>query len=29
MATEFNIGSFFARWIFAVALVFGTYNPSD
>jgi hypothetical protein len=29
MATEFNIGSFFARWIFAIALVFGTYNPSD
>ena len=29
MATEFNVGSFFARWIFAVALVFGTYNPSD
>lgn len=29
MATEFNVGSFFARWIFAIALVFGTYNPSD
>lgn len=29
MATEFNIGSFFARWIFAIALVLGTYNPSD
>ena len=29
MATEFNIGSFFGRWLFAIALVFGTYNPSD
>ena len=29
MATEFSVGSFFARWLFAVALVFGTYNPSD
>ncbi|MCB1689187.1 MAG: hypothetical protein KDI33_11890 [Halioglobus sp.] len=29
MATEFNIGSFFARWLFAIALVLGTYNPSD
>ena len=29
MATEFTIGSFFARWLFAVALVFGTYNPSE
>ena len=29
MANEFNTGSFFARWLFAVALVFGTYNPSD
>lgn len=29
MATEFNIGSFFARWVFAIALVLGTYNPSD
>ncbi|CAA0125405.1 Uncharacterised protein [Halioglobus japonicus] len=29
MATEFNMGSFFARWLFAIALVFGTYNPSD
>jgi len=29
MATEFNIGSFFARWLFALALVFGTYNPTE
>lgn len=29
MATEFNIGSFFARWLFAIALVVGTYNPTD
>lgn len=29
MATEFNIGSFFARWLFAIALVLGSYNPSD
>jgi hypothetical protein len=29
MATEFNIGSFFARWIFAIVLVLGTYNPTD
>lgn len=29
MATEFNVSSFFARWLFAIALVFGTYNPTD
>jgi hypothetical protein len=29
MVTEFGVGGFFARWFFAVALVFGTYNPSD
>lgn len=29
MTTEFKVGGFFARWLFAVALVFGTYNPSD
>ena len=29
MANEFNPGSFFARWLFAIVLVFGTYNPSD
>jgi hypothetical protein len=29
MATEFSVGGFFARWLFAVVLVFGTYNPSD
>jgi hypothetical protein len=29
MANEFSTGSFIARWLFAVVLVFGTYNPSD
>ena len=29
MATEFNTGSFLGRWIFALALVLGTYNPTD
>jgi hypothetical protein len=29
MATEFKVSGFFARWLFALALVFGTYNPSD
>jgi hypothetical protein len=29
MATEFNAGSFMGRWLFAILLVFGTYNPSD
>ena len=28
MATEFTAGSFLGRWLFAFALVFGTYNPS-
>jgi uncharacterized protein DUF6524 len=28
MATEFTVGSFLGRWLFACALVFGTYNPS-
>ena len=28
MATEFTAGSFLGRWLFAIALVFGTYNPS-
>jgi hypothetical protein len=28
MATEFKVGSFFARWLFALVLVFGTYNPT-
>ncbi|MEH6583424.1 MAG: DUF6524 family protein [Halioglobus sp.] len=28
MATEFTAGSFFGRWLFAIFLVFGTYNPS-
>jgi hypothetical protein len=29
MSTEFTAGSFLVRWLFAVVLVFGTYNPSD
>lgn len=29
MATEFNAGSFIGRWGFALALVLGTYNPTD
>ena len=29
MATEFTAVSFIARWLFALALVFGTYNPTD
>jgi len=28
MATEFTAGSFLGRWVFAIILVFGTYNPS-
>ncbi len=28
MATEFTAGSFLGRWMFAVVLVFSTYNPS-
>jgi hypothetical protein len=28
MATEFTAGSFLGRWVFAAALVFGSYNPS-
>ena len=28
MAKDFTTGSFIARWGFAAALVFGTYNPS-
>ena len=28
MAKEFDAGSFFARWLFAAALVFGSYNPT-
>lgn len=28
MATEFNAGSFVGRWLFALALVLGTYNPT-
>jgi hypothetical protein len=29
MATEFNTGSFLGRWVFALALVLGTYNPTQ
>lgn len=29
MATEFNAGSFIGRWIFALVLVLGTYNPTE
>jgi hypothetical protein len=29
MANEFTAGGFLARWLFAAALVFGTYNPSE
>jgi len=29
MRTEFNAGSFLGRWIFALALVLGTYNPTQ
>ena len=29
MASGFNVGSFFARWVFALALVLGTYNPTE
>lgn len=29
MAKEFTTGGFFARWAFAIALVMGTYNPTD
>jgi len=29
MAKGFSAGSFFARWLFAAVLVFGTYNPTD
>jgi len=29
MATEFNAGSFIGRWIFALVLVLGSYNPTQ
>lgn len=29
MATEFNTVSFLGRWIFALVLVLGSYNPTD
>ncbi len=29
MSTEFNVGSFIGRLVFAAILVFGTYNPTD
>jgi len=28
MSSKFNALSFFGRWLFALALVFGTYNPT-
>jgi hypothetical protein len=29
MASGFNVMSFIWRWLFAAALVFGTYNPTE
>lgn len=29
MASEFNAMGFLGRWVFALALVLGTYNPTD
>jgi len=29
MASEFNAGSFLGRWLFALALVLGSYNPTQ
>ncbi|NND67333.1 MAG: hypothetical protein HKN19_07090 [Halioglobus sp.] len=29
MATEFNALGFLGRWVFALALVFSTYNPTE
>jgi hypothetical protein len=29
MTSTFNAGSFIGRWVFALALVLGTYNPTD
>lgn len=29
MAAEFTAGSFIGRWIFALVLVLGTYNPTE
>jgi Family of unknown function (DUF6524) len=29
MASRFTLMSFFGRWIFSAALVFGTYNPTQ
>lgn len=28
MASNFDVGSFLIRWLFAALLVFGTYNPT-
>lgn len=28
MAEKFGVGSYLMRWLFAAALVFGTYNPT-
>ena len=29
MVSTFNVGSFIGRWLFALVLVLGTYNPTD
>lgn len=29
MASDFNAAGFLGRWVFALALVMGTYNPTD
>ncbi len=29
MASEFTVGSYLGRWVFALALVLGTYNPTQ
>lgn len=29
MSNQFNFSSFLIRWVFALVLVFGTYNPTD
>lgn len=29
MAKPFDVGGFIGRWVFAVLLVFGTYNPTQ
>lgn len=29
MASQFGAGGFFIRWVFAIILVFATYNPTE